>query len=290
MLFLAFIAGITLLSVVSDTWAAPITVTPSISSHPITRAEMERFSVQIDSFAQLIATHWQFDHFESIISGTYKEIANQFQNHVQITVQSPARQHAFQNSQKPASTIQPALPSLDIMDLEVLKSQIFAAIQAHTEGNLPVAWDKFGDKLGRQAIEGFVKQILTNHCKDYDNEKDLQKVSSVCLAEKADQLSAELDRYVSRHLTDIFDALDKHVLPDMLMHTTNDLKNVLDYFNSAFTGQEFVLDVTPWQSQQQEQVPLTDRLLQLATQPQATAQEDHHPTDFFSHYASLARS
>ncbi|KAG0168480.1 hypothetical protein DFQ28_006942 [Apophysomyces sp. BC1034] len=176
------------------------------------------------------------------------------------------------------------------MDLDILKAQMFGAIQAHTEGKLPLAWDKVGDLLGRPAIEVYVREMLQRYCRDDKEEprgKDSQQVSSTCLAENALQLSSELDRYVGLNLVNVFETLDKDVLPNMLKHISQDLKDVLEYFNRAFLHRDdrrLFLNVIPWQCTRTN--TLSSRLLALATDQ--TNDEDH-PTAFFSHYASLAR-
>ncbi|KAI8379737.1 uncharacterized protein BYT42DRAFT_569851 [Radiomyces spectabilis] len=252
------------------------------------------FPVQIDPFAQLVATHWQFEHLDSIISKTYKEISTQFQRHVQINVKS-SQQEVFQSS---------SFNSIDTMDVEILKAQIFGALQAHTEGNLPLAWDRLADRLGKQAIESFIRKLLITHCSDVEQEDPLadsaDHIDSKCLATKAVQLSSEFDRYIAYHLTHIFKTLDEQVLPELLEHTSRDLEDVLNYFNSAFLQGEtsrLTLDVLPWKYQpspeetkNQETASadtLHDRLLHLATEP---VSYDHHPNDFFSHFACLARA
>ncbi|KAI9007980.1 hypothetical protein CLU79DRAFT_777371 [Phycomyces nitens] len=250
-------------------------------------------NVNVDRFAQLVSTHLQFDHLDSIVSATYKEIAVQFQHHIQITTQPTdpsqeplpiilsSNQHTFQ---------QPSGP--DVMDLEILKAQMFGAIQAHTEGDLPVAWDRLADRLGRPALESFVRHLILSHCAtDLIQESD-QVVPSECLAENAVLLSSNLDQYISSNLFDIFEALDSRVLPDMLSHTTRDLKDVLDYFNTAFLqndDQKLVLQVKPWvkDAKNPDKSTLTDRLMALNVYP--TNGEEDHPIVIFSHYASLAR-
>src|SRR6478735_6767801 len=101
-----------------------------------TQCPTTEYSIVVEHFAQLIATHWQFDHLEPIISNTYRTIAEQFQKHIQITTQKLDRdttqQHLFRVK----------VSSDDRMDLDILHAQIFGAIQAHTEGNLPLAWDR----------------------------------------------------------------------------------------------------------------------------------------------------
>ncbi|KAF7730691.1 hypothetical protein EC973_001640 [Apophysomyces ossiformis] len=279
---------ITLLLYAVTIYAYPI-------ANDIKASSTEGFHVQIDRFAQLIAIHWQFDHLDTIISKSYKEIANQFQEHVQITIQSNDVSHVSQ--QVPLSPSSSSVP-LDIVDLDILKAQMFGAIQAHTEGKLPLAWDKVGDLLGRPALEVYIREVLQRYCRqdvehaeEGHKNQELQQVSSSCLAENAQQLSAELDHYVGLNLVNIFETLDKDVLPGMLMHISRDLKDVLEYFNKAFLHRDdrrLFLNVIPWQASENngDNNSLSSRLLELAT---GTTREDDHPTDFFSHYASLAR-
>ncbi|KAL0080638.1 hypothetical protein J3Q64DRAFT_1705409 [Phycomyces blakesleeanus] len=289
---------------------------PTLTALPITsklpnpdRQPDDVYNVNVDQFAQLVSTHLQFDHLDSIVSATYKEIASQFQHHIEITTQStdpsslkPIRtirlssiendQYAFQ---QPAASSGP-----DVMDLEILKAQMFGAIQAHTEGDLPVAWDRLADKLGRPALESFVRQLISSHCGTANiNHPKRQSFSdlvvlSECLAQNSVLLSSRLDQYISDNLLDIFEALDSKVLPDMLSHTTRDLKDVLDYFNTAFLqddDQELVLQVKPWVkgalNNSNQPTSLTDRLMALNVYP--TNGEEDHPIVIFSHYASLAK-
>ncbi|KAG0173611.1 hypothetical protein DFQ28_008251 [Apophysomyces sp. BC1034] len=247
----------------------------------------ENFGVNTDHFAQLVATHWQFDHFESIISGTCKEIADVFQSHIDIsTAELPSL------SEEP----QQRLEANGMMDADILQAQIAGAIQAHTEGILPQAWDSLAEQLGRPAMEERVRQVLATHCPGASR----QTVDSRCLVDKASQISSSLDRYVANHLGHIFDVLDRHVLPDMLDHTAKDLQDVLNYFNIVLLQHEnrqFSLTVAPWSKPQtpaadhsrniEDRSSLKFRLLRLATQ--SMVNEDHHPATFIAQYAHLAR-
>ncbi|KAI7863158.1 hypothetical protein BDF14DRAFT_1846172 [Spinellus fusiger] len=288
-----------LFAFVYTAYALPIAITPvSMETdlpidNTVTLVQQDiPFNVNVDRFSQLISTHLQFDHLDSIMSGTYKEIAVQFQHHIHITIQdadlskepqpiSLTTQHTFQ-----------APSGIDAMDLGVLKAQIFGAIQAHTEGNLPLAWDQLADKLGRPALESFSKQLVLSHC-DTEEVQGSDQVPSECLSENAILLSSKLDQYINEHLVHIFRILDSDVLPAMLKHTSKDLRDVLDYFNAAFLQddqQKLVLQVKPWTKHNDKNgnAALTDRLMALANH--STSNDDNHPMDFFSHYATLAKA
>jgi hypothetical protein len=248
----------------------------------------EVFPVQVDRLAQIIATHLQFDHLDAVISSTDKEIATEFQHHIQINVQTNDYEESEIESHE-QYPIHQQLPTLDMMDLEILKSQIFAAIQAHTEGNLPLTWDKLADKLSRQAIESYLRQLLVGVCAP---EQDI--ILSSCLQENAIHFATQLDTYITDSLAHVFEALDQEALPDLLQHTAEDLKGILKYFNSAFlqTGnRKFVLEVIPWNSDPSDVHNFKSRLLDMAVHPSLVndGTEDSHSTAFFIEYAAMAR-
>ncbi|KAF1798788.1 hypothetical protein V8B55DRAFT_1522475 [Mucor lusitanicus] len=255
----------------------------------------ETFPVQVDRLAQIIATHLQFDHLDAVISSTDKEIATEFQHHIQINVQSNNDDANYDESELMSHNanqqyaIQQQLPTLDMMDLEILKSQIFAAIQAHTEGNLPLTWDKLADKLSRQAIESYLRSSLLQAC----GQPDQDTISSSCLQEHAVQLATDLDTYITDGLAHVFEALDQEALPDLLQHTAEDLKGILNYFNSAFLQdghRKFVLQVVPWNSDPTDVHSFKSRLLEMAVHPLISdGAEESHSTAFFIEYAAMAR-
>jgi hypothetical protein len=295
MKFLTLTALATLFSCVT---ALPVTYsstesTPTISNiiasnTPIIKTNTEAFSVQVDTLAQLIATHLQFDHLDAVISRTDKEIATEFQHHIQINVENEDDDIMSHNTnqQQHQYTIQQQLPTLDMMDLEILKSQIFAAIQAHTEGNLPLTWDKIADKLSKQAIERYLRTSLMDTCGGQEI------VSSSCLKEHAIQLAAQLDDYLTSSLENVFETLDQHALPDLLQHTAQDLKGIIKYFNAAFlenSNKKFILEVVPWNSDPTDIHNFKSRLLDLAVRPTLIDNQDVHSTAFFVEYATMAR-
>ncbi|KAL0088274.1 hypothetical protein F4703DRAFT_1845267 [Phycomyces blakesleeanus] len=258
----------------------------------------EPFVVQIDQFTQLVSTHLHFDHLEPIISTTYREISGQLQHHIEITVHDTSldtqpydniRQHSFQQSQ-----------SLEGMDIEILQAQISGAIQAHTEGNLPLAWDKVADKLSRPALEAYLVQLISTRCginAGFPVQAD--QADSGCLMEKAVSLSSSIDDYIANNLSETFLTLDQTVLPDLLEHTARDLKQVLDYFNAVFLRhdeRQLSLRVIPW-NEHTNHANIADtanidiqtfssKLLQLASR---SLSSDDHPIEFFFNYANLAR-
>ncbi|CAO3625932.1 unnamed protein product [Mucor fragilis] len=255
----------------------------------------ERFPVQVDRLAQIIATHLQFDHLDAVISSTDKEIATEFQHHIQINVQSNNDDANYDESELMSHhanqqyAIQQQLPTLDMMDLEILKAQIFAAIQAHTEGNLPLTWDKLAEKLSRQTIESYLRSLLLQAC----GQPDQDTISSSCLQEHAVELATDLDTYITDGLAHVFEALDQEALPDLLQHTAKDLKGILNYFNSAFLQdghRKFVLQVVPWNSDPTDVHSFKSRLLEMAVHPLINdGTEESHSTAFFIEYAAMAR-
>ncbi|KAI8334637.1 hypothetical protein BC941DRAFT_356411 [Chlamydoabsidia padenii] len=212
------------------------------------------YNVHLDQLVQHITTHWKFDHLDSIQTQSYKHIAAQVQKHVRITV-TTTNQHQ--------AVINPSL--VDTMDLDILMAQIFGAVQSHTEGKLPLEWDRLGDQLGKPALESFLRKIIMDQCAGPsspdllgddgdtitgDSSGGATIIQAQCLAEHSDQLSTQLDRYIGVHLTNIFETMDRQVLPNLLETTSENLRGVLDYFNSVFLNkddQALLLQVLPWQ-------------------------------------------
>ncbi|KAI8098405.1 uncharacterized protein B0P05DRAFT_633455 [Gilbertella persicaria] len=250
-----------------------------------TQEQEEVFLVQIDRLAQVIATHLQFDHLDAVISSTDKEIATEFQHHIQINVEpnnEAYKESMLHNQQQEEEE----LPTLDMMDLEILKSQIFAAIQAHTEGSLPLTWDKLAEKLTRQSIESYLRKSVAQTCAN--DQQDT--VLSSCLSDNAIPLANDLDQYIMEGLAQVFKLLDKQALPDLLQHTANDLKGILNYFNSAFLqdgNRKFVLQVIPWNNDPTDIHGFESKLLDMAVHP--SYGETSHSTAFFIEYATMAR-
>ncbi|KAI8047581.1 uncharacterized protein B0P05DRAFT_565681 [Gilbertella persicaria] len=246
------------------------------------------FSIPVERFAQLVSTHWQFDHLDSIKSGTYRIISEEFQKHIRISIEEI--KNPSEEQQQRASNIRQksfgmmAASAWDMMDLEILHAQIFGAIQAHTEGSLHIAWDRLADKLGQPAFDSFIRDASLRHCSSEDGDGLL---SSNCLKDNASQLSRELDDYIYQNLMQFFTALDQDVLPKMLANTSKDLSDVLNYFNRLFSSgdrQQLYLHVTPWM---QEVDYLKSKLLPLLDKSTLI---DDHLFEFFSSYACLSRA
>ncbi|KAI8371186.1 hypothetical protein EDC96DRAFT_501742 [Choanephora cucurbitarum] len=266
----SFFFLLTLFSLIAFSTSLPITEDISLENDTV-----DIFMVQVDRLAQVIATHLQFDHLDTVISSADKEIATEFQHHIQISIESDSQLHQTEE-----------LPTLDMMDLEILKSQIFAAIQAHTEGNLPLTWDRLADQLSRQAIESYLRQSLMSVCSSGDSDV----ISSECLSQHAAELANQLDQYILQSLTQVFEILDQTALPDLLQHTAKDLKGILNYFNSVFLQdgtRKFVLQVIPWNTDSTDIHSFKSRLLDMAVHP--SYGETSHSVAFFIDYAPMAR-
>ncbi|KAL9550880.1 hypothetical protein PS6_005295 [Mucor atramentarius] len=242
------------------------------------------FLIPVERFAQLVSTHWQFDHLDFIKSGTYKTISEQFQKHISVSIQQKKgnaadQQQTMNNNRQKTFRI---ISSWEMMDLEILHAQIFGAIQAHTEGSLHLAWDRLADKLGQPAFEAYIRSTSLKHCGQQD-----MLLSSTCLKQSAAQLSLELDDYIQQNLIQVFNALDSDVLPQLLANTSKDLTDVLAYFNRLFSlgdNQQLELQVTPWTQQTDS---LKSKLLPLL---EKSTLNDDHLFDFFSDYACLSRA
>lgn len=253
------------------------------------------YNVSLDQLVQHITTHWKFDHLDSIQTQSYKHIATQVQQHVRITVTTTATS----NQQ---TILNPS--SLDAMDVDILMAQIFGAVQSHTQGKLPLEWDRLGDPLGKPALEAYLRKIVLDQCGgassvsddgDDDNDENNNNnnnnhhghgaiIRAQCLLENSDQLSSQLDRYIGTHLTQIFETMDRHVLPDLLDATSDNLQGVLDYFNAVFLSkddQELLLQVQPWQGS------IKDTYMESIL-PSLDKDSDQ-PFHFFTRYTCLAR-
>ncbi|KAI7870837.1 hypothetical protein BDF14DRAFT_1770269 [Spinellus fusiger] len=179
------------------------------------------------------------------------------------------------------------------MDIEILQAQISGAIQARTESNLPLVWDRIADQLSRPALEYFLLQLISTHCQADLAWLQPDEANSDCLVEKAATLSSYIDQYITTHLSNTFTMLDQTILPELLEHTTRDLGQVLDYFNTVFLRQDerqFSLRIVPWQEHTRHNkgtnLHLNTKLLELA---QTSLINENHQIEFFSHYAKLAR-
>lgn len=245
--------------------------------------------VQVDRFAQLIATHWQFDHLDTIKSACYDYIAQQMRDHIEISVHGSSESDnnddptliATAPDQHPLSAS--SISSSDVMDLDILRAQIFGAIQAHVGGRLPIMWDELGDKLGRPAIELYVRRLVLSHC-NASNNNDGDHVEHACLVEYGHQILAEIDRYVVRHLVNLFDIMNGEYLEPLLQHTATDLHQVLAYFNTALFSHETTrlsLHVLPWK-QAEHRTHLYDFAASASNSPD-------HASDIIGYYANLAR-
>ncbi|KAI7884771.1 hypothetical protein K492DRAFT_173245 [Lichtheimia hyalospora FSU 10163] len=241
--------------------------------------------VQVDRFAQLIATHWQFDHLDTIKSACYDYIAQQMRDHIEISVHGNNNNNddptliATVPDQHPLSAS--SMSSSDVMDLDILRAQIFGAIQAHVGGRLPIMWDELGDKLGRPAIELYVRRLVLSHCRVSDDD---DHVEHACLVEYGHQILAEIDRYVVRHLVNLFDIMNGEYLEPLLQHTATDLHQVLAYFNTALFSHETTrlsLQVLPWK-QAEQRTHLYDFAASASNSPD-------HASDIIGYYANLAR-
>lgn len=232
------------------------------------------FNVQIDRFAQLVSTHWEFDHLETIKSTSYVHIANNMKNHINIVVHSSSstQQHMF-------------LATPPTLELDLLKAQIFGAIQAHAESSLPTAWDQLGDHLGQPAFEAHVKQLIFQQCSGGDTSEDTT-VSYDCLSKHSSQISSQIHRYVAQHLKHEFDAVTAEFLPELLRQTVEGLHQVLSYFTEKYLSEQDLvlsLQVAPWQHE--SQVEMRSQLLDLLS---SIDNVDHDEPEFVTTCAELA--
>ncbi|ORZ06465.1 hypothetical protein BCR42DRAFT_427184 [Absidia repens] len=225
---------------------------------PVNEEKQDR--IQVDLFSQLLSTHWQFDHLDSIMSQSHKEIADHIQNHIEIDIQTSdqpslasfeLRQQDQQQQQQPLQRQQqqkimmqrPSMMRMEHMEYDLLKSQMMNAIQARTQGLLPEMWDQAGEALGRPAIEGYVQQLLRTACPLHQ-----EWVEMSCLDQHAMTLSSQLDAYVQNHLTAIWTLFQKDALPNLLQSTVKELEKVVDYFNDEAQDNHprIIVHVLPW--------------------------------------------
>ncbi|CAO3652515.1 unnamed protein product [Cunninghamella echinulata] len=226
-------------------------------ANPIEKEEEEEEKIQLELFSQLVSTHWQFEHLDSIMSTSHKDVANQIQSHIQIDVRPKNSiapyQTIFSQNEQPSSSSTSTPIMIEDMEYDLLKSQMMNAIQARTQELLPEVWDQLGDALGRPAMEQFIQQL-----------------------NNAKILSNQLDDYVQHHLKKIWFDMEQDILPDLLTKTVKELDQVVSYFNEAFHTHHLVLNVAPWSTSN----------IQLPLFLTSSSLEDH---SLFSNFISLAK-
>ncbi|KAI9264839.1 hypothetical protein BY458DRAFT_513755 [Sporodiniella umbellata] len=212
----------------------------SVYGLPITD---DGFEVDMDGLAQAMTSHFQFDHLETFKQEASQAMARQLTSHLQIVIEP--------------GVVDP----LERMDLEILRSQMSAAIQAHMEGRLP--WE---DAQSRQAIRAHARTLLQTLCPT-----TAPTIHTRCLMTHATPLALGLANYTTQHLQHLSDRLQHVALPALLHQATQDLHPVLTHFNSLFLSPPFVLRVLPWTPQTLTVKPLDvhrDSFVQLAQSTQ----------------------
>ncbi|ORX61389.1 hypothetical protein DM01DRAFT_1276250, partial [Hesseltinella vesiculosa] len=188
--------------------------------------------VHVDTFAQVVSTHWQFDHLDSLKNKCHKEIADRIQHHIHIDILPSGLRSSADNRATTAME----------MEHDLLKSQMLNAIQSRTQGWMPEVWDDVGDALGRPSMEAYVHQLVQQACQCQEGWVELS-----CLEENAESLTLELDNYVQHHLDRIWRHMEQDALPHLLQRTSQELEQVVSYFNDqAFFSNHIVLNVMPW--------------------------------------------
>ncbi|KAI9252991.1 hypothetical protein BDA99DRAFT_177250 [Phascolomyces articulosus] len=148
----------------------PILFIQTISAIPV------QTTVQIDRLAQLITSHYQYEHLDPLINEYASALAKQLQFHdIHIAP--------------------------DVEDPPTLEAQVIQAIQSHVENRL----------LSSAQPLPSLRDIIANHCPPMNQEEGLVKAS--CLTRSAEQLSIELDQFVEEHWkTWILEKTDEAVL------------------------------------------------------------------------------
>ncbi|KAG2227222.1 hypothetical protein INT45_008466 [Circinella minor] len=119
-------------------------------------------NVPIDRLAQLITSHYQYEHFDPLINDYSNALAKQLQFHdIHIAP--------------------------DVEDPPTLEAQVIQAIQSHVENKL----------LSSAQPLPSMRDIIAKHCPPIDQEEGMVQAS--CLTRSAEQLSTELDQFVEEY-------------------------------------------------------------------------------------------
>ncbi|KAI9495261.1 hypothetical protein BDB00DRAFT_815361 [Zychaea mexicana] len=149
--------------------------------------------VQIDRLAQLVTSHYQYDHFDPLTNEYANALAKQLRfNDIHIAP--------------------------DVEDPPTLQAQVIQAIQSHVANKL----------LSSAQPLPSLRDIIAQHCPpttttDDDNQEGMVEVS--CLQRKAEQLSSDLDQFVESYyrtwiLEKTEEALSVKKLDDRLVSLT----------------------------------------------------------------------
>lgn len=298
-MYSVFIIGVAIMLMMQVTLVISIPIQPpeSIGAPPPPPSPQEDEVIQIEVFSQLVSGHWQFDHLDSLISQSHKEIADRLQDRIRIDMIQTLPLDLTPVNQQQQQRQQPIMMRpTEVMEYGLLKSQMMNAIQARTQGMLPEMWDQMGgEALGRPKVERMIQEFLRSSCPpppppsshhrrrqeaETSAEAIKDRVTLSCLQTHLARFSSQLNEYIQINLTKIWNQLHQQALPDLLDSTAKDLENLIAYFNHNINNLQhhrIHLTVLPW--------------VETAPPPLLSFndQDDNDDHSLFSNFVSMAK-
>lgn len=207
----------------------------------------------IEALAQLIVSHWHFEHIEPIAASTHRIITQTFLNE-HLVIEYPDTTASLNNEQ---------------IDLTILHAQVVQAMQSHIEGALlPDTWDRLiQPHLERGPLQAQIAQLLKT-----PEENDTDK-------------TAVIDNLILEQLHAVLNEMSSKVAPDLLNQAAQELEVLLANVNEMITSpaHHFRLQIArPWTDTHSQAI--AERLVN------ELVIDDDHAVDFFSSYRVMVQA
>lgn len=186
-------------------------------------------TVELHQFSLMFTNQLLFEHIDGSLNILSKHISNHFQDMIIKSTTIHLNTHQEQNT---------------VLDIDLLKGQLQAAIASFVEDSLPNIWNKrSASLLEKTYLIDYVEQTTQYYCSN-DSEEIRQ-----CIESNSNNIVKDVSLHVNQQLNSLLKHVIEHDLTTLFHVTQQYVDSILRHFNHYTTTKTMVIDLSTLYSQ-----------------------------------------
>ncbi|KAI8099746.1 uncharacterized protein BX664DRAFT_322029 [Halteromyces radiatus] len=224
-----------------------VMVMTTIKAIPISVDQNDDFIVDIHAWAQIVSTHFLFDHVDPSVYQLSQHIASTIRTSLTLDIYDNSIDHNDGND-----------TFMTRVDLNVLLGQLQGAVGSFLEDKLPGIWNRHLSQVNRNTLQTMVQEEMERQCPRHNYR---------CLHQQGATTTSTMETYLQAQVEQAWNSLISTDLPPLVEAAKTQVHGVVDLFEPQPCLLHWTLSEDELKSRLDDHWQLVRQQLQQKQQP-----------------------